>query len=90
MRIKLGLPNPRAETLDAFNHNVITRPLLQMPDVEEHGNNRITIMTYNLLAQSLIRRELFPSSGKRSHYLPVDKKEKHLNGKTDRECSPTN
>ncbi|CAG8718231.1 16628_t:CDS:2, partial [Racocetra fulgida] len=30
---------------------------------EETSQNRIKIMTYNLLAQSLIRREIFPESG---------------------------
>ncbi|KAF0519134.1 Endonuclease/exonuclease/phosphatase [Gigaspora margarita] len=33
------------------------------PNVEETDQKRITIMTYNLLAQTLVRRELFPESG---------------------------
>ncbi|CAG8547611.1 8274_t:CDS:2 [Scutellospora calospora] len=32
-------------------------------DVEETDQDGITIMTYNLLAQSLVRREFFPESG---------------------------
>ncbi|CAG8482802.1 3593_t:CDS:2 [Dentiscutata heterogama] len=32
-------------------------------NAQETGQKRITIMTYNLLAQSLVRREIFPESG---------------------------
>jgi mRNA deadenylase 3'-5' endonuclease subunit Ccr4 len=67
-RIQLGLPDPKAEPVDTFNTNFIERPMLRLPDTTEGGDesNRITIMTYNVLAQSLIRRRLFPSSGKLS------------------------
>jgi hypothetical protein len=64
-RIELGLPDPKAEPVGTFNHNVITRPMLRLPESKHGGSDRerITIMTYNVLAQSLIRRRLFPTSG---------------------------
>jgi hypothetical protein len=64
-RIELGLPDPKAAPADTFNHNFIQRPMLRLPDPsqKESCKERITIMTYNVLAQSLIRRRLFPSSG---------------------------
>jgi RNA exonuclease NGL2 len=64
-RIELGLPDPKAEAVDTFNHNVITRPMLRLPESKygDSDRERITIMTYNVLAQSLIRRRLFPTSG---------------------------
>lgn len=63
-RIELGLPDPKAEPPDAFNDNFIKRKLLRIPGISlSDTSDRITIMTYNVLAQSLIRRRLFPSSG---------------------------
>ncbi|KAK6463913.1 RNA exonuclease NGL2 [Scheffersomyces coipomensis] len=42
----------------------IKRPLLPLPDVIDNGDGlKIKIMTYNILAQALIRRTLFPTSG---------------------------
>jgi hypothetical protein len=70
-RIELGLPDPKAEPIDTFNHNFIQRPMLLIPGVQEVGDDskKVTIMTYNVLAQSLIRRRLFPFSGSSSSSL---------------------
>jgi len=65
-RIEKGLPDPKVEgQLNSFNDNFIQRPMLRVPGVgSEDGTwKRITIMTYNVLAQSLIRREMYPFSG---------------------------
>ncbi|KAH3661656.1 hypothetical protein OGAPHI_006506 [Ogataea philodendri] len=40
----------------------IRRPLLELPNKEQFGKT-FTIMSYNLLAQALIRRSLFPNNG---------------------------
>lgn len=65
-RIELGLPDPRTEPPDTFNHTVIQRPTLRLPGLDNciDDSKKVTIMTYNVLAQSLIRRRLFPSSGR--------------------------
>jgi RNA exonuclease NGL2 len=44
----------------------ISRPLLEVPhssDIQDFNGLKISIMTYNILAQALIRRKLFPTSG---------------------------
>src|SRR4051812_38439046 len=63
-RIELGLPDHTVQSKDTFNHNFIKRDMLRVPEVHLFKKSLcITIMTYNVLAQSLIRRRLFPSSG---------------------------
>jgi len=65
-RIEKGLPDPKEEGhLNAFNDNVIQRPMLIVGGAsgEDGTSKRITIMTYNVLAQSLIRRQMYPFSG---------------------------
>lgn len=63
-RIELGLPDQQVQPQDTFNHNFIKRDMLRIPDAHLSNTSQcITIMTYNVLAQSLIRRRLFPSSG---------------------------
>lgn len=63
-RKELGLPEPSDIGTSPFNSNPILRPLLRIPgESDEKENKRITIMTYNVLAQSLIRRQMFPFSG---------------------------
>lgn len=66
-RIELGLPEPSDIGPSSFNHGFIQRPMLRIPGAEnvEEGE-RITIMTYNVLAQALIRRRMFPFSGNSS------------------------
>ncbi|SGZ48426.1 CIC11C00000005777 [Sungouiella intermedia] len=41
----------------------IKRPMLDIPGQTSDGGVEITIMSYNILAQALIRRKLFPTSG---------------------------
>jgi len=71
-RIEKGLPDPKEEGHpNLFNDNFIQRPMLSVPGVscEEGTSKRITIMTYNVLAQSLIRRQMYPFSG--TFYLRI-------------------
>ncbi|GAO46115.1 Endonuclease/exonuclease/phosphatase [Saitoella complicata NRRL Y-17804] len=57
--------NPIEDTDLAFDTSFVKRPLLKVP----FGNGTapeglsFTIMTYNVLAQTLIRRKLFPTNG---------------------------
>lgn len=75
-RERRGLPDPKIEPTNVFNDNFIQRPVLRIPGVNVClDSSRATIMTYNLLAQSLIRRRLFPFSGTR---CPA-----HVNAKGD-------
>lgn len=63
-RIERGLPDQKIQSQDTFNHNFMTRDMLRVPRVQLlNASQCVTIMTYNVLAQSLIRRRLFPSSG---------------------------
>ena len=63
-RERRGLSDAIMEPTNVFNDNFIQRPVLRIPGVNVGlDSNRVTIMTYNLLAQSLIRRRLFPFSG---------------------------
>ncbi|KAK9239363.1 Endonuclease/exonuclease/phosphatase [Lipomyces kononenkoae] len=57
---------------EGFNTNFIKRPMLAIKDDDETDDNSsssssggvdIKIMTYNVLGQALIRRELFPTNG---------------------------
>lgn len=41
----------------------VKRPILQLHEGEDIGGFRFKLMTYNCLAQTLIRRKLFPTSG---------------------------
>ncbi|RUS19482.1 hypothetical protein BC937DRAFT_87403 [Endogone sp. FLAS-F59071] len=41
----------------------LLREFLDVPGVPGDPERKLTIMTYNILAQSLIRRELFPHAG---------------------------
>ena len=57
-----------ARGIDPDSHKelrFIRRPMLALPGVipESIGKLQLTIMTYNCLAQTLIRRKLFPDSG---------------------------
>lgn len=71
-RIELGLPDPGAAPLDLFNHSFSIRPILRIPvnKDETSGDNpvSITVMTYNVLAQALIQRRIFPASGSMLEY----------------------
>jgi mRNA deadenylase 3'-5' endonuclease subunit Ccr4 len=64
-RIELGLPDPKPEPLDAFDHSFFKRPLLRLPGPKNASEPvaPLTIMTYNVLAQALIQRRIFPASG---------------------------
>jgi hypothetical protein len=63
-RIERGLPDQKVQSQDTFNHNFMERDMLRVPRVQLlNASQCITIMTYNVLAQSLIRRRLFPLSG---------------------------
>lgn len=79
-RIELGLPDPKVEPVDTFNHNFIQRLMLRLPGTKEASRDspRITVMTYNVLAQSLIRRRLFPSSGSSSKSEVIDNNQETL------------
>ncbi|CAG8548618.1 38_t:CDS:2 [Funneliformis caledonium] len=52
------IPLPKKRT----RYEPILRDMIALPNTEEETNG-ITIMTYNLLAQSLCKRELFPNCG---------------------------
>lgn len=55
--------NPTNEDEETFNTGFIKRPLLRIPHGPLHrGGMHVTVMTYNVLAQNLIRRELFSHS----------------------------
>lgn len=56
----LGLIPKQDEVKDPF----IKRPLLEVSKPDPEKGPIIRIMSYNILAQTLIRRELFPTNGK--------------------------
>lgn len=56
----LGLLPKQEEAKDPF----IKRPLLEVAKADPKDGPIIRIMSYNILAQTLIRRELFPTNGK--------------------------
>jgi mRNA deadenylase 3'-5' endonuclease subunit Ccr4 len=67
-RIELGLPDPKInDSPESFNHKFMERPMLRIPveDAQqvEPESAPITVMTYNVLAQALIQRRIFPASG---------------------------
>ena len=72
-RKELGLPDPSEIETNTFNSNVLLRPMLRLPNTANTGDSTtVTIMTYNLLAQALIRRRMFPFSGTSIAYLSYD------------------
>lgn len=61
---KSSMPIPPPAT--AFDQSFIHRPLLKLPTAKEsemHVENNVRIMTYNVLAQALVNRDIFPDSG---------------------------
>lgn len=54
--------NKTPNTLDS-KYTYIQRPMLDIPDVERGEGLQMKFMTYNVLAQCLIKRERFPTSG---------------------------
>ncbi|KAK9365746.1 Endonuclease/exonuclease/phosphatase [Lipomyces kononenkoae] len=63
---ELGIVDPAAAAAaDGFNTNFIKRPMLAICQEEEDDEDGVDvkIMTYNVLGQALIRRELFPTNG---------------------------
>ena len=67
-RSELGPSHPKLEPSDMFNYNFIKRLILRMPVEEDERAEEscapITVMTYNVLAQALIQRRIFPASGR--------------------------
>jgi len=80
-RHELGLPDPKLEPPDTFNCNFIKRPILRIPVEEEEkpeeGSVHITVMTYNVLAQALIQRRIFPASGRIFYNSNADSQATH-------------
>lgn len=51
---------------EVFNTSFIKREMLKLDHVSYENGMNFTIMSYNALAQCLIRRELFPENGKQT------------------------
>ena len=51
---------PKTQITEDPDINFIKRHIVRLPDTSLEYNDEITIMTYNILAQCLIRRNLFP------------------------------
>uniref|UniRef100_A0A060TH88 ARAD1D36850p n=1 Tax=Blastobotrys adeninivorans TaxID=409370 RepID=A0A060TH88_BLAAD len=59
-----GEKAPEPQQQERFNYSFIKRPVLDIPGATGYPNGHtFKIMTYNALAQSLIRRDLFPENG---------------------------
>lgn len=57
------LKKERAKKSEPARARFIKRPMLEIPHLSSGYSFEIKIMSYNVLAQALIRRKLFPTSG---------------------------
>ncbi|KAF9452686.1 Endonuclease/exonuclease/phosphatase [Macrolepiota fuliginosa MF-IS2] len=63
-RLKKKQEKAESSDIKAPTHTIIQRPWLTVPTTQETLNDKLTVkvFTWNLLAQCLVRRELFPAS----------------------------
>ncbi|KAJ7110130.1 Endonuclease/exonuclease/phosphatase [Mycena epipterygia] len=60
---KLQNQAPPPNNVEEIKGSILARPWIDLERTEHRDGFRVKIMTWNLLAQCLVRRELFPTSG---------------------------
>ncbi|KAG6911894.1 hypothetical protein DXG01_000141 [Tephrocybe rancida] len=75
-KLKAALPSPAQNSENSNTGSIIERSWIpiETPQESQQGDQRVKIFTWNLLAQCLVRRTLFPTSdclkaGQREHML---------------------